>query len=137
MKKNKGLTLHHFGVVVQNLQEATELFKRLFDIEKVSYEILEERGLEIALLNLGDVLLELISPIRGGTSVERFLKERGGGLHHVSFLTEDFDGTMKRIAELGIRIVDGPRKGAFSDRVVFLHPKDTNKVLVEIMEMKE
>lgn len=137
MKKDKGFVLHHIGVVASDLRSATEFFKNLFKIEQVNYETLEDRGLAISLLKLTNIILELITPTREGTSIDKFLKERGGGLHHIAFFTEDFDGILEWAKSQGIRIVDGPRKGKFSDRVIFLHPKDTQKVLIEIMEMKK
>lgn len=137
MKKGKNLTLHHIGIVVPDLSESTEFFKKLLGINEVSFETLEDRGLKIALLRLPNVILELISPARDSTSVDKFLKDRGGGLHHIALLTEDFDTFLSIIKDSGIRIVDGPHKGVFSDRVIFLHPKDTKKVLIEIMEKKK
>ncbi len=135
-KKPNPLWVHHVGIVVPDLDSAVSLFQSLFRISEVEYEELPDRGLRIALLRLPNLILELITPTREGTAIDRFLQERGGGLHHLSLGVPSMKETLDQLKALGIRVVDGPRPGAFSPRVIFTHPKDTQKVLLEFMEME-
>jgi len=45
---------------------------------------------------------------------------------------DDLDAELKRLKELGYRIISGPKSGADNKTIAFLHPADANKVLVEL-----
>jgi len=128
--------VHHIGIVVQDLEGAVRFFQQLLGVHEVEYEELEDRGLRIALLTVSNLVLELITPTREGTAIDRFLRERGGGLHHIAVGVPNIQEAIKVFQDLGVRVVDGPRPGAFSPKVLFTHPKDTHKVLLEFMEME-
>jgi methylmalonyl-CoA epimerase len=71
----------------------------------------------------------------GEGSLSRFLERRGEGLHHIALGVSDIHGSLKRMKEAGIRLVDEvPRPGAEGGLVAFLHPKSTRSVLVELCE---
>jgi len=131
MKKVK---IKHIGIVVQNLGESTEFFKKAFGLSPSKREILEDRGLEIASIAIGDTEIELITPIRKGTAIDKFLEKRGGGLHHIAIIVENLDENLKRMERMGINVVDGPKRGKEGYRVAFLDPKRTFKTLFELIE---
>ncbi len=136
-KPEPDLFLHHVGIAVRDLDQAVRRFQEILGITEVEYENLPERGLRIAVFHLGNVRLELISPTRPGTAIDRFLEKRGDGLHHLSFGVRQWIKLESRLQQAGVRIVDGPRPGAFSPRVIFTDPRDTGRVLLEFMEMPE
>ncbi len=131
------IRLHHVGIAVRDLEAAVRRFQQVLGLEEVEYEDLPERGLRVAVFRLGPVRLELVSPTRPGTALDRFLEKRGDGLHHLSFSVTQWNHLMARLQQAGVRIVDGPRPGAFSPRVIFTDPRDTGRVLMEFMEMPE
>jgi methylmalonyl-CoA/ethylmalonyl-CoA epimerase len=59
---------------------------------------------------------------------------RGEGLHHVAFHVDDLASELARLEALGYRRISGPKPGADGMRIAFLHPSDTSKVLVEVVE---
>jgi methylmalonyl-CoA/ethylmalonyl-CoA epimerase len=42
------------------------------------------------------------------------------------------DVELKRLKELGYRIISGPKPGADNKTIAFLHPADASKVLIEL-----
>ena len=65
----------------------------------------------------------------------RYLERRGPGLHHICFQTDDIEADMARLAAKGYRLLsDEPQPGAHGTRVVFVHPKSTGGVLIELAE---
>lgn len=127
------IKIHHIGIVVENLEGALRFFRDILGLKVISREILEERGLEVVYLD-GGVRIELITPIREGTAVQKFLEKRGGGLHHISFLVKDMKDFIEKFKSFNIRIVDGPREGSGGHTVLFLDPRDAHRVLIELME---
>ena len=127
------MKLHHIAIAYKDIKEPLEFFKKLLNRDADEF-VLQDRGIKGAFIPLGDIYLELIAPVREDTSISKFLEKRGGGLHHISIVVEDLDEFLKKIRDLGIEVVDGPRTGAHGSRVAFLDPKSTHRVLIEVME---
>jgi methylmalonyl-CoA epimerase len=127
------LRLHHIAIACKDIKEPLQFFKKLLNREAEEF-VLEDRGIRGAFIRLGDIYLELISPIKENTAISKFLEKSGGGLHHISIVVEDLNGFLNKVKEMGIKIVDGPRPGAHGGKVAFLDPKKTHRVLIEVME---
>jgi methylmalonyl-CoA epimerase len=94
-----------------------------------------ERGLRIAFLRVGDVLLELLAPLNDESEVSRFLEKRGEGIHHLCLEVDDIVGSLGSLGEQGVRLIsDEPSIGAEGCPVAFLHPKSCHGVLLELLE---
>ncbi len=128
--------INHIGIAVSNLDRAVEIFKTLFGKEP-EFEVLEDRGLKLAIFHLENVRVELTAPIREGTAIDNFLKKRGDGIHHLAFETEDIEKTLDHFSKEGFEVIDGPKEGAEGYIVAFLNPKQTNRVLIEVVQEKE
>ncbi|MEO0260280.1 MAG: VOC family protein, partial [candidate division WOR-3 bacterium] len=94
----------------------------------------EERKLKIGIFHIGNLMLEIISPMEGEETVSKFIEKRGGGIHHIAFEVENAEEKFKELESKGFKIVQGIRKGVKSKKVFFLDPKTTGKVLIEIVE---
>jgi len=90
-----------------------------------------EFGLRNALLLVGDQFIEVLSPIREGTTVQRLLDKRAGaGGYMAIFEVDDLDDRLERLAENDVRVVWA---GDLSDiRGRHLHPHDVGGTLVSI-----
>ena len=128
--------INHIGIAVSNLDRAVEIFKTLFGKEP-EFEVLEDRGLKLAIFHLENVRVELTAPIREGTAIDNFLKKRGDGIHHLAFETEDIGETLEHFSKEGFEVIDGPKEGAEGYIVAFLNPRQTNRVLIEVVQKKE
>jgi methylmalonyl-CoA/ethylmalonyl-CoA epimerase len=126
--------IDHVALCVPSLDDAAAQWKALFGVEGGEREIVESQGTEVLPLRVGDSCVELIAP-HGSASLARFLEKRGPGLHHVAFEVEGLDEAISVLKSLGVPLIDDvPRKGARGHRVVFVHPKATGGVLVELVE---
>jgi methylmalonyl-CoA/ethylmalonyl-CoA epimerase len=127
--------IDHIGVAVEDLEEAVALYRDRLGMPEQHRETVEEQGVEAVLLEIGDGHVELLSPLGPETAVGRFLEQRGPGLHHVAYLTDDIDSALHGVREAGLRLIDEqPRTGIRNSRVAFLHPKSTGGVLTELVE---
>jgi methylmalonyl-CoA/ethylmalonyl-CoA epimerase len=126
--------LDHIGIAVEDLDRAIRTYKMLFEAEDVREETLAERNLRVAFIKVGGVTIELITPTSEESAVSGFLRKRGEGLHHLAFRTDDLDLAAEALRKKSFRLAQGPSEGAHGTRVLFLHPKDSHGVLIELVQ---
>ena len=128
----------HIGIAVRDLDEALEIWRDKLGAEVEAVKELEDRGLHIAFLPVGESYVELIAPLHEDSEVSRFLEKKGPGVHHICFGVADIEASLSRYRAAGLRVVqDEPQLGAEGFPVSFLHPKSTMGVLVELLEERK
>jgi methylmalonyl-CoA/ethylmalonyl-CoA epimerase len=127
--------IDHVGVAVEQIDPALALYRDGFQLTLVHREVVEDQGVEAALLHVGEGHVELLAPLRADSPVGRFLARRGPGLHHVAYQVADIVRTLSTLRQGGITLIDEqPRTGIRGSRVAFLHPSATGGVLSEIVQ---
>ncbi|MEN3044750.1 MAG: VOC family protein [Candidatus Hydrothermales bacterium] len=127
------MKVNHISVAVKDFDRATKIFEKIFELEpEIHY--FEERKLKIAIFHLENLMFEIISPLEGEETVSKFLEKRGDGIHHIALEVEDVEEKIKYFKENGFNIVEDIRKGIKSKKVFFLDPRDTGRVLIEVVE---
>ncbi len=127
--------LDHVAIAVPSLDDSLPLFESLTGSRSSSRERVESQGVDLVFLGARDGRIELIQPLSDDSPVARFLQRRGPGLHHLAYRVPDLHDAVSRLARSGIVAIDPePRQGAHHRRVVFLDPKTTGGVLIELIE---
>jgi len=127
--------IDHIGVAVHNLAESDALFSRLLGGPPSFHEKVETQHLEVSFFEIGSTKVELLMPLDENSTIHRFLKNKGEGIHHVAFEVADIHAEMQRLKEEGFQLLsEQPMKGANNKWVCFIHPKTANGVLVEICQ---
>ncbi|MBN1335118.1 MAG: methylmalonyl-CoA epimerase [Deltaproteobacteria bacterium] len=127
--------LDHVAVAVPDLEEGIRRFAEDLGLSFEGREDVEAASTSTAFFSVPGTHIELIHPLAGQGPVATFLEQRGGGLHHLCFETDDIEGDMAHLKEKGYRFLsDGPKPGAHGKRIVFLHPKSTGGVLIELSQ---
>ncbi|GAB5457693.1 MAG: methylmalonyl-CoA epimerase [Henriciella sp.] len=128
--------INHVGVVVPDIEAAIETYRTLYGCDDITTPFdMTERGLRVCFVNLPNSQVELIQPLNDTNAVSKFLiKNAKGGQHHICFEVEDIDQAVEVMTERGATVLDKPRIGAHGTPIIFIHPKDSNGVLVELME---
>src|SRR5262245_63654231 len=99
------------------------------------YDQVDEQGVRVAMLNIGESRIELLEPTGPESPVEKFMTKRGEGIHHIAVAVDDIDQAIERFKAAGLRLVDSaPRRGAHNTRVAFVHPSSTHGVLLELVQ---
>ena len=130
--------IDHVGVAVADLDAAIALHERTYGLTLAHREVVEEQGVEAALLDVGDGHVELLAPLGEETPVGKFLAKRGPGLHHVAYRVEDINSTLGELNRSGVRMIDEvARRGIRDSMVAFLHPSATGGVLTELVQPSE
>jgi methylmalonyl-CoA/ethylmalonyl-CoA epimerase len=132
-------TLDHIAIAVPDLPEAVRRFVEDFGLELAGTEDVPSAVTRTAFLPVSDpqhpTRIELVTPLDGQGPVARSLASRGPGLHHLCFRTDDLDADVARLRARGYQFTSpAPTPGAHGSRVIFLHPRSTGGVLIELAE---
>ncbi len=130
------LNLHHTAIAVRDLDKALREVATLFGVEPLTREVVDEQGIEEAMVPFGGSYLQLLMPLAADTPVGRFLDHRGEGLHHVAIQVADIDAALAHLEEAGVELVDRiPRLGGGGHRIAFVHPRALAGTLIELIEV--
>jgi methylmalonyl-CoA/ethylmalonyl-CoA epimerase len=126
--------LDHIGIAVESIDSGLGIYQAL-GIELEGIEEIEEQGVRVAFLPVGDTRVELLEAIGEESPIARHIQRRGEGLHHLCIRVPDIRATMTQLVERGYRLLsEQPLRGAHGCLVCFVHPKSTGGVLIELSE---
>lgn len=136
MNHHKGMRkIEHIGIAVRDLEESSVLFEKLLGTPAYKTEEVTSEGVRTAFFQSGPNKVELLEATSETSPIARFLEKRGEGIHHVAFEVDDLQAEISRLQEAGFTLInETPKLGADQKRVVFLHPKTTGGVLIELCQ---
>lgn len=129
--------IDHVAVVVRDLDTALHFYRDMLGISPSRVLDFPQEGVRIAFLPLGGANgseIELLEPINPEGSVARFLEQRGGGLHHICLEVPDIDRALAELRAAGAQLLDETPRPTAEGRGIFLHPKGTGGVLLELVQ---
>ncbi len=127
--------IEHIGIAVKNMQDANILFEKLLGVPSYKEEAVESEGVLTSFFQTGTNKIELLMATNPESPIAKFLEKKGEGIHHIAFDVEDIYSEISRLKNEGFVLINEvPKKGADNKLVVFLHPKNTNGVLVELCQ---
>lgn len=128
--------LNHVGVAVPNIEQACDTYRQLYGATDITTPFdMPEQGVKVCFVNLPNSQIELIEPLSEASPIANFLKKNpAGGQHHVCFEVEDIHQAVTEMEKRGATVLGMPRIGAHGTMIIFVHPKNSNGVLVELME---
>lgn len=130
--------IDHIGIAVEDIEAALPLYRDTFGMLLAHREVVEEQGVEAVLLDVGENHIELLAPLGPDTPVGKFLAKRGPGLHHVAYQVSDIEAALGAMQAAGQTPLDKtPRVGIRKALVAFLEPKETGRVLTELVQPAE
>lgn len=130
--------LEHIGIAVKNLEESNALFAKLLGKAHYKIEEVESEGVRTSFFEIGGVKIELLEATRPDSPIAKFIEKKGEGLHHLAFAVDNIQQSMAEKAKQDFTLLaTTPKDGADNKQIVFLHPKTTNAVLVELCQDKE
>lgn len=131
----KALRVDHIGIAVSNLDEALKLYTEVLGLECAGTEVVEEQKVRVAFLPLGDTEVELLESTSEDGPIAKFIEKNGEGIQHIAFRVDNIEEAIQDMLAKGMKMIDEkPRYGAGGAKIAFMHPKSTNRVLVELSE---
>ena len=131
------MKIEHLGIAIKSLETSDNLFAKLLGKSSYKQESVEREGVTTSFYQLGESKIELLEATNPESPIAKFIEKKGEGIHHIAFGVEDIRAEIERLkAEGFVFISEEPKDGADNKLVVFLHPKSTNGVLVELCQEK-
>ena len=131
------IKIDHIGIAVKNLDEAIKKYQKVLGIEPDEVIRSPEMDMGVAMYSLNDVKIEVMEPTKQEGPIARFIDSRGEGIHHICFEVEDIDEKINYLLGEGIRLVDEKARQGIDGMVAFIHPKEMNSVLIELLQQTE
>ena len=127
--------IEHIGIAVKNIENSNLLFEKILGSPSYKQEEVASEGVKTSFFKNGPNKIELLEATNAESSIAKFLEKKGEGIHHIAFAVNDIYAEIKRLQAQGFTLINEiPKKGADNKLVVFLHPKETNGVLIELCQ---
>src|SRR5215468_4271832 len=123
MSNPKEITIQHLGVAVESIDGALAFWRDALGLELKGVEVVEDQGVRVAMLPIGESRIELLEPTGPETPVGKFVAKRGPGIHHLCVEVVDLKAKLEELKQHGVSLIDQePRIGAGGALVAFIHP---------------
>ena len=131
----KILGIEHIGIAVKDLDVSAPFWKDVLKISHKGKETVVQEGVITDIYDTGRGKVELLKSMSSNSVIEKFLKNSGEGIHHVCFEVKNINKAILELKDLNINVLsEHPTTGVEGNKVVFIHPKSTGGVLVELAE---
>jgi methylmalonyl-CoA/ethylmalonyl-CoA epimerase len=130
--------IEHIGIAVHDIEASNKVFTKIFGKESYKSESVQSESVITSFFQVGESKIELVAATNQDSPIAKYLDKNREGMHHIAFDVQDIKAEMKRLQSEGIRTLnDQPKQGADNKLICFLHPKDTNGVLIELCQKIE
>ena len=127
--------IEHLGIAVKDLSTAIDTYEKLLNTTCYKTERVESQKVETAFFKTGPNKVELLAATNTESTIAKFIERKGEGIHHVAFAVKDIHAEMHRLKSEGFRLLqEEPIRGADNKLVCFVHPKESNGVLLELCQ---
>jgi methylmalonyl-CoA/ethylmalonyl-CoA epimerase len=127
--------IDHIGIAVKEIQQAGKFYTDILGLKIEDIETVADQKVNVAFIPITDSEVELLESTESDGPVAKFIDSKGEGIQHIAFCVENIEEALAELKAKGVRLIDEkPRKGAGGAMIAFIHPKETNGVLVEICE---
>ena len=127
--------IEHIGIAVTDLKKSEDLFEKLLGKKPYKKEEVASEGVVTSFFKIGNQKIELLKGNNFESPIQKFIEKRKEGVHHIALHVDSIQKEVERLESLGFEFISTiPKKGADNKMIVFLHPKTTNGVLVELCE---
>lgn len=130
-----GMPIDHIGIAVQSLKDSLAMYERLFSVKPYHSEMIADQKVRVCFIQMGDQKLELLEATSEESPIHKFIQKKGEGMHHIAYRVDNIRQALVDVANRGFRLIDQePRRGALNKWIAFIHPKDTDGVLIELCQ---
>ncbi len=131
----KIICIDHIGVAVNEIAQAGKFYTDVLGLRIEGIEEVTEQKVNVAFIPVTDTEVELLESTEPDGPVAKYIENRGEGIQHIAFRVENLEEALEELKTKGIRLIDRrPRVGAGKAKIAFIHPKETNGLLVELCE---
>ena len=131
------MRIDHIAIAVKSVDEAVKDYQSVLNIDQLEFEVVPNEKVKVAMLELEDTRIELMEPTSADSPIQKFLDERGEGIHHIAITADDIEKDVAKASANGMKMLGGLRSGSYGRRITFIHPKSLRGVLTELCEAQQ
>ncbi|MFO0360163.1 MAG: methylmalonyl-CoA epimerase [Flavobacteriales bacterium] len=129
--------IEHIGIAVKDIAASNKIFEDILGVAPYKQEAVESEGVLTSFFKTGENKIELLQATSSDSAIAKFLEKNKEGIHHIAFDVSDIHEEIERLIKLGYKMIhEKPKDGADNKLIAFLHPKDSNGVLIELCQEK-
>ena len=129
------MTIDHIGIAVKSLETASNKYHSGIGLSIEKPINVKEHKVRMVILSIGESKIELLEPTEKSSPINKFLDKRGEGIHHICFKVSNIKEKLEALKKVGVQVLeDVSSSGYKGQKIVFLHPKSTHGVLIELVE---
>ena len=121
--------LDHVAFATLDVEASIQKYEALFNTKAGEVVCVPDQGVKSAVISVGDAAFELMQPLDEENAIGKYIAKKGEGIHHIALKVDDLDATEKELTEKGVRLIVGTANG---NKSIFIHPKSTGGVLMEL-----
>ena len=127
--------IEHIGIAVEDLKKSEKFWDHILESKNKTTEIVKEQDVITEIYDTGQGKIELLFSKNKDSTISKFIKTKGPGIHHICLKVENIIAAINELKEKGIELIgDTYSTGAEGYKIIFIHPKSTGGVLVELAE---
>jgi len=127
--------IEHLGIAVHDLEQSKEVFDKLLNSAAYKEEYVDSEGVRTVFYKLGESKVELLEATNESSAIAKYLEKRREGIHHIALAVTGIEAEIDRLKKEGFEFIsDVPKAGADGKKIVFIHPRSANGMLVELCE---
>lgn len=84
--------IDHVAIAVRDADKSIPYYRDVLGLPLVGDEVADQEGVRLVYFDAGNVLVQLVQPVRDDAPVASWLDDHDEGLHHVCFYTDDLVG---------------------------------------------
>lgn len=127
--------IEHLGIAVKDIEAANKVYTSLLGKPPYKTEDVESERVTTSFFITGESKIELLQATHPDSPINKFIEKKGEGIHHIAFAVDDIKAEVVRLKKEGFIVLnEEPKRGADNKWVVFLHPKSSTGVLVELCQ---
>ena len=128
--------INHVAVAVNDLDQAAAFYQEVLGLELSGVEVVSAQKTKVGFFKIGESNIELVQPAEPNSPLDKFLQTKGQGIHHICFEVDDIEAEIAALLDKGATMIDSKaRPGAHNSNVAFIHPKSSNGVLIELVQL--
>jgi len=127
--------INHIGIAVKSLDDTIPFYRDNLGMVLAGIEEVAEQKVRVAMLQVGESMIELLEPTSEESPVAKFIEKNGSCIHHIAYEVDDIEKAIASLLADGARMIDEkPRQGAHGTSIAFIHPKSSAGVLTELCQ---
>lgn len=128
------IELDHIGIATPQIKDNN--FFKILGLPDLGREEVSSEGVKVGFFQTeNNATIELLEALHDESPIAKFIDKRGAGIHHICFRVQNIEAVVEHLKSQNIQLInETPRMGAHNCKVVFVHPKSTGGVLVELSE---